>query len=163
FDGDGTLDLAVANSASGTVSIRLGNGAGGFTNAPDVAVGSFPATVAVGDLNGDGKPDLAVANFKSNTGSIRLGPGDGTFTTGPCRTVPDVSVGSGPPAGAVEDFDGDGKLALPVANALSNPLSIRRGTGTGAFPAAPDVPAGDLPESVAVGDLNGDGKLDLAA
>ena len=38
FNGDGRLDLAVANSGSGTVSILHGNGAGGFTLAQTVAV-----------------------------------------------------------------------------------------------------------------------------
>ena len=68
-------DLAVANQTNNTVSIRLGTGAGGFATAPDVVVGSGPASVAVGDFNGDGKQDLAVANATSNTMSIRLGTG----------------------------------------------------------------------------------------
>src|SRR5262249_53752260 len=63
FNGDGRQDLAVANANSGSVSIRLGDGAGGFSPAPDVAAGSFPVSVAVGDFNGDGRPDPAVARF----------------------------------------------------------------------------------------------------
>lgn len=43
FDGDGILDLAVANSASNTVTILRGNGSGGFAPFP-----GQPATVAVG-------------------------------------------------------------------------------------------------------------------
>ena len=49
-------------TGSDTVSVRLGDGAGGFTAAPDVAVGSIPKSVAVGDFNGDARADLAVVN-----------------------------------------------------------------------------------------------------
>ena len=45
-----------------TVSIRLGDGLGGFSGSTEVSVGSDPYSVAIGDFNGDGKQDLAVAN-----------------------------------------------------------------------------------------------------
>ena len=41
--------------------------------------GSFPESVAIGDLNGDGKADLATANGGSNTVSVLLNKGDGSF------------------------------------------------------------------------------------
>ena len=74
FDGDGNLDLGVANVNSNNVSIRLGNGDGTFTSpaTPEFSVGSLPQGVVVGDFNGDGRPDFASANFRSNTVSIRL-------------------------------------------------------------------------------------------
>jgi uncharacterized protein (UPF0548 family) len=159
FNGDGKLDLAVANGDGDTVSIRLGNGTGTFTNAPDVVVGGSPTSVAVGGFNGDGKLDLAVANGDGSTVSIRLGTGDGTFTN-----APDVVVGSLPFSVAVGDFNGDGKPDLATANSGngSNSVSIRLGNGDGTFTNAPDVPVGITPASVAVGDFNGDGKPDLA-
>src|SRR5262245_53184596 len=52
FNLDGIPDLAVANSDSATVSIRLGTGSGTFTSSPNVTVGVAPAFVAVGDFNG---------------------------------------------------------------------------------------------------------------
>jgi hypothetical protein len=54
------------------VSILLGNGDGTFATAVNLAVGSSPNEVTIGDLNGDGKPDLAAANFSSNDVSILL-------------------------------------------------------------------------------------------
>jgi hypothetical protein len=65
FNGDGKLDLAVANFDSNTVSILLGTGTGSFGAKTDFGTGSNPASVAVGDFNGDGKLDLAVANLVS--------------------------------------------------------------------------------------------------
>ena len=64
FNGDGKLDLAVANYNSATVSILLGTGTGSFGAKTDFGTGSIPSSVAVGDFNGDGKLDLAVANHE---------------------------------------------------------------------------------------------------
>ena len=79
FNGDGKLDLAVANVGSNNVSILLGTGTGSFGAATNFGVGSDPFSVAVGDFNGDGKLDLAVANFNSDNVSILLGTGTGSF------------------------------------------------------------------------------------
>ncbi len=65
FNGDGKLDLAVANFGSNTVSILLGTGTGSFGAKTDFDTGRGPASVAVGDFNGDGNLDLAVANLGS--------------------------------------------------------------------------------------------------
>ena len=59
FNGDGRLDLAVANSASNTVSILRGNANGTFQAAQNFATGAVPRSLAVGDFNKDGKLDLA--------------------------------------------------------------------------------------------------------
>ena len=67
-------DLAIANEGSGTITVYLGNGAGGFTQAPGspITVQTSPVSIAIADLNGDGKPDLAVANKGSNTVTVLL-------------------------------------------------------------------------------------------
>src|SRR5437870_489925 len=54
-NGDGKLDLALANHGSNTVSVLLGNGDGTFAAKQDFATGSAPFSVAVADVNGDGK------------------------------------------------------------------------------------------------------------
>ena len=163
FNGDGHLDLAVANSYSGTVSILLGDGSGNFTPAatPIVTVGHYPYSIAAGDLNGDGHVDLAVANFNDGTVSILLGDGTGNFT--PAAT-PTITVGHEPYSIAVGDFCGNGKLDLAVANSADNTVSILLGDGAGNFTAAATSPitVGVSPYSVAVGDFLGNGNLDLA-
>ena len=81
FNGDGKLDLAVANAGSGTVSILLGRRHGQLH--PGLVCRcavTHPDSLAVGDFNGDGKLDLAVANGVSGTVSILLGDGTGNFT-----------------------------------------------------------------------------------
>src|SRR5262249_46574313 len=72
LNGDGKSDLAVSNARSGTVSVLLGNGTGGFSTPTDFAVGTQPVSVVVSDFNGDGKKDLAIANHGSNDVSILI-------------------------------------------------------------------------------------------
>ena len=62
FNGDGRLDLAVANAVSNTVSVLLGNANGTFQPAQNSATGTGPQSMAVGDFNDDGKLDLVTAN-----------------------------------------------------------------------------------------------------
>ena len=82
FNGDGKQDLAIPrhspdSSTPGTVSIRLGDGSGGFSGSTEVSVGAEANSVAVGDFNGDGKQDLAIVcafgiSYTQGTVSIRL-------------------------------------------------------------------------------------------
>ena len=60
FNGDGKVDIAVANTGSSDVSILLGNSDGTFQPAVNFSAGNNPSAIAVGDFNGDGKLDLAV-------------------------------------------------------------------------------------------------------
>jgi hypothetical protein len=115
FNGDGTLDLAVANYYSNTVSVLLGNGDGSFQAAVNYAAGSLQSSVAVGDFNGDGALDLAVANYRSNDVSILLN--DNAWAAVPRRP------GGQPP--------GDGRAAAGAIEPRVAPVS--------ALPRAPDV------------------------
>ena len=65
LDGNGTLDLAVANYASNTVSVLAGIGDGTFAPQRTYVVGTNPIAIAIGALNGDGHPDLVVVNYTS--------------------------------------------------------------------------------------------------
>ena len=109
FNGDGKLDLAVANYGGygfpSTVSILLGDGRGNFTLASSPAAGDSPLSVAVGDFNGDGNLDLAVANEVGGCVSPVGGRHRRTFTL---TSSPDT--GDGPGSLAVGDFNGDDKL-----------------------------------------------------
>src|SRR5205823_3940948 len=78
-NGDGKLDLVVANAGSNNVSVLLGNGDGTFQAAKTFPVGNRLEFVALGDFNGDRKLDLAVASYNTNTVGVLFGVGDGTF------------------------------------------------------------------------------------
>ena len=155
FNGDGKLDLAVANFSSSTVSILLGNGDGTFQSHVDFPAGSQPISITAGDFNGDGKLDLALAG--GQVVSILLGNGDGTFS--PVKTYP----GSFPVWVITGDFNRDGKLDVATANAAADTVSIFLGNGDGTLQTRVDYATPAYAYSVATADMNGDGKLDLVA
>ena len=162
FNGDGKLDLAVADANSNAVSILLGNGDGSFKPHVDYpSGGNGPNSVAVGDLNADGNLDLVVANYNlfggSSIATVLLGNGDGTFSTGTSLTT-----GPTPRTAILADFNGDGKLDVVLANQDSSTISIFLGNGDGTFQPRVDFTTTFGPGSLSPGDLNGDGKLDLA-
>ena len=50
-----------------------------FAAQPAPATGTYPRSVALGDVNGDTKLDMVTANSGANNVSVLLGNGDGTF------------------------------------------------------------------------------------
>jgi hypothetical protein len=82
LNGDGNLDLVVANLNSSNVSVLLGNGNGTFAPARNFDVPSQPASVAIGDLNGDDVPDLVVISRSTASVYVSLGFIPPTVTAG---------------------------------------------------------------------------------
>ncbi len=162
FNGDGKADIAVvssAASATGNISILLGNGSGGFATPVNYAIGRSPEAIATGDFNGDGKADVVVADALDNTVSVLLGNGDGTF-----QTATTAATGTTPWAVAVGDFNHDGAQDLAVTNigVSANNVSVLLGNGNGTFRTPVNYPTGSQPLSVTVSDFNADGIPDLA-
>src|SRR6266851_4628550 len=143
FNGDGKVDLVVANAGNpgagdnGSVSILLGNGDGTFQLATNIPAGKNPISIAVGDFNGDSRLDLVVANQGGSTVSLLLGNGDGTF-----QSHLDYTAGSGPIAVAIGDFNGDSHLDLIVANGQTASGGLLLGNGDGTF--QPEVSYGNF-------------------
>ena len=71
FNGDGKQDFVTTNNGANNISVRLGDGIGGFAVAVNVGVGSSPEMVAVTDINRDGTLDMVVSNTSSNSISQR--------------------------------------------------------------------------------------------
>jgi len=169
FNGDGHIDLAVANLESNNISILLNNAGTGFLEPTNVPTGSEdPRALVSGDFNSDGKVDLATANLGDGMGnvSLLLGDGNGGFAAPIAVTVSAYSssftaaaFGSSPVSLAAADFNKDGNLDLAIADSGGNAL-VRRGNGNGTFqpPTALNAP-GQF--SILAEDLNGDGALDV--
>jgi len=168
FNGDGKMDVALAESSK--VNVFLGNGAGGFPSAPIALTLTAPASsMVVGDFNGDGSPDLAVGTIAASgmpgTGvTIFLNTADGTgnFSAGQSSTIiagPPVNEATQIVAG---DFNGDGKLDVAAANFSDGSVIILPGNGNGTFQQTLHMSVGTSPTAITAGDYNGDGKPDLA-
>jgi hypothetical protein len=158
LNGDGKLDLAVANFGASRVSVLLGNGDGSFGAATSFTVGPNPRGVVIADLSGDGRADLAVANDSSGTVSVLLGDGLGSFSPAVSYTA-----GSGSGRVAVADLNGDGRLDLVTSNYNALTISVLRGTGSGLFAAPVAYSTGggnNYPRDVVLSDMDGDGNLD---
>ena len=72
-------------------------------------------------------------------------------------------AGNEPVAVKTQDFNGDGRPDLALANSNSNDVSILLSYGLDGFSPAVNYPTGSSPVSLAVGDFNGDGKADLVS
>ena len=172
-NGDGQLDLIVANSSDNTVSVLLNSTPLGastprFAPPQSFAVGNGPFAMAVADVNGDGLPDVIVTNFLDDTVS---GAAEHHFPGrqhGQLRYPADFCHRPQPGLVTARDVNGDGRSDLIVANEGDNTLSVLLNTTTpGATKASFDgqqtFKTGTNPESVTAADLNGDGKADLIA
>jgi large repetitive protein len=151
-NGDGKLDLLVANSNIDTVSVWWGTGDGQFSGEIDYPTGATPFGLALGDLDNDGQPDLVTVNLNAKSVSVLLNEGAGTF--GQKVDYPVENAGSV----AIADLDGDGKLDVVTSNFYS--ASVLLGLGDGRLAAKVDYQTGQS-NSLALGDVNADGKLDI--
>ncbi|MBI3422191.1 MAG: VCBS repeat-containing protein [Acidobacteria bacterium] len=168
-NGDGKLDIITADAGDngGRVSVRLGDGMGGFGARTFFNLFGFgfntvePHDIVASDLNGDGKLDLITANFESDNAAVLL-----NNCTAPCATpsfANPVFYATGLNAGsvAVGDVNGDGKRDLVVTNHNSSNVSVLLGNGNGTFQTAVNFNPNGQPLAVTLGDVNGDGKPDL--
>ncbi len=154
FNNDGKMDFATANSASNNISLRLGNGAGGFGAILTIPAGVGVNAVTNGDFNNDGKQDLVYINPNLYSISLRLGNGLGGF--GAASTF---GVAVGPNALVSDDFNNDGKMDVATCN--SNTISVLLGNGLGSLGTAVSYTAGNQVLSIFSADFNNDGKKDL--
>jgi hypothetical protein len=162
FNGDGNLDLAIANHGVKLVTVLLGNGKGQFSFAPgspfNVESNPHPHGIAVADFNGDKKPDLAIDSWAENKVLLLFGKGDGTFQMPGMK----FDVGERPYQRLrTADVNGDGNADIVTSNFDAASVSVLFSDGRGNF-TRKDFPVPPDPFGIAIADLNGDQHPDIA-
>ncbi len=152
----GVLDLVTANQGSGTVSVLLGNGSGGFAAAVSYTACTGAHEPALADLDGDSDIDIAVACWGSTTIRVLANNGSGVFTSAATPTS-----GSAPHSVVALDADGDGDRDLAVANHGADSVTIMRNDGAMSFVSQAAIGVGGAPHSIRSADVDADGDADL--
>jgi hypothetical protein len=188
YDGDGWLDLYVANDATpNQLWINRHDGtfkdegllSGTAVNASGNPEGSMG--IASGDFDRDGDEDLFVTNIAGETFALYVNDGKGSFDDGRAKaglTAPTAAfTGFGT---EWLDYDNDGWLDLFAANGAVNVIDAQRGqpapfrmrnllfhnTRDGRFAdvtkaAGPAFQRAEIGRGAAFGDLDNDGDLDI--
>jgi hypothetical protein len=172
FNGDGNLDVAVANHGNDNLGesmmVFFGNGKGALghpTSYPfKVKDPGGPQSVAAGDLAGKGRADLALGVStvsKSNPSFVAIFLNDGT---GKFKLSGKYFAGGDEPSAiAIADLNGDGRFDIAVA--ADDALGILLNMGGGQFGKVAVYPTcsgcGNL-DTLTIADFDVDGNLDVA-
>ncbi|HFD80524.1 MAG TPA: VCBS repeat-containing protein, partial [Gammaproteobacteria bacterium] len=162
LNGDTNEDVVCVNADnSGTVSVLLSDGTGGFTKV-NYPVGVQPRTVSIGDLDGDGDNDLVVTNTDTpGTGSVTilLNNGSGAFTEAAGSPI-DIEAMAGtdaePSAAVIAQLNSttDSNADIAIGNDVTNNVQILLGDGTGGFTKGNTIAVGTKPIAIDAGSLN---------
>jgi hypothetical protein len=157
---DGKADIVVLNTNDSTVGVLLGTGTGTFQAVTTYAVGSYsyPAGLALADVNSDGRADVLVANNTTSSVGVLL-----SRSTGGLGTATQISTGSRSPQSITTgDMNGDGKLDIIFGTSAGDiVVLLNSGTGTFTLTTTSYPSGGSSVQRVKVGDVNNDGKLDV--
>ncbi|WP_345951956.1 FG-GAP-like repeat-containing protein [Mucilaginibacter sp. PAMB04274] len=128
IDGDGKVDIVVANQDENTLSIFRNTATAGVINQQSLAgkvtisTALGPVKVASADMDGDGKADLVVANLNAKTVSVFKNIAEpGAILETSFLPKVDFDIGASPVDIAIADIDNDGLLDMAV---LAGPSSL---------------------------------------
>ncbi|MCA9284014.1 MAG: VCBS repeat-containing protein [Phycisphaerales bacterium] len=163
FNGDGVVDVVVANETKNTIDVLINDGRGTFEVAESLGAGEGPTGVNPGDLDNDKDLDIIAVNtgFATLAGeepkpsvSVYLNLAS-QKQSGFGPRIP-YEVGQGASAVATGDLNGDGLPDSVSANTISGTISVLVGDVGGTFHPAVELPAAGFPTAIALGDFDSD-------
>ncbi|MBT5738558.1 MAG: hypothetical protein HN891_01100 [Planctomycetes bacterium] len=167
-DGDGDLDMAVANDFLTPQKLLINNGIGFFTDESAARIPQFNMSsshCSFGDIDDDGDLDLwftrgGSTRFGSGQAQLWINDGNGFFSNETSQRLPQQNV-SAPMDSIFGDLDGDLDLDMIEGHRDSNSkLYINQG-GVFIDATSGNLPADSNTYSYDLGDLDGDGDLDV--
>lgn len=154
---DGRTDLVFCNYADNTITVKLGDGEGGFGVNQSIPTTAGPEALSVGDVNQDGRPDVVVAHrlgtsLPYDEVTVHLNLGSGTIA--PVGTAHSI-IGKAPREIVLRDVNKDGRLDIVTVNQQTNNVSVLLGTAgpTTWFAAATVFAVQNEPLGLALADL----------
>ncbi|NNC19283.1 DUF4215 domain-containing protein [Corallococcus exiguus] len=176
-NGDGKLDILVANAESGStqtpsgsLSVFLGNGDASVQSEVNYGSASLSSNAVVAvDVDGDGWLDAVTVNGQTNlpliNGNISVYKNLGSSAPGTFGAPTSFTTGT---PGSVHlctgDFDDDGVADIATTSVTQNQVSVLFGTGAGNFGAPTFIgiqSTGGAQSTIACRDLNSDGFSDI--
>lgn len=170
-NGDGALDIIIAQDFNRRPALLINDGAGNFTDQtqtrmPDITLSSSRAQFA--DVNNDGHLDIYLTNggatnrMGSGQGKLFINDGNGFFTDQTAARMPGAANITWPSDCIFGDIDGDFDLDLRVASAssIAGQSKMYRNNGAGVFTTM-SMPLDNSCWSYDFGDIDGDDDLDL--
>src|SRR5205085_11057933 len=125
FNHDGKVDLAVKNHFT-SISIKLGNGLGGFTGSVQIPTLSSGATqLRSGDLNGDGFTDLIAGLGNDTSIAVYISKGNGSFYDQTYINADNAPTYDNVNGLAIGDMNGD---SIPDIVSCSSYIHVLKGT-----------------------------------
>lgn len=126
LDGDDKPDIAISNATGKTLSVFRNNSSAGTITLEtkiDYTANGTPAGLSIADIDGDTRPEIVIGDaanssvqvFKNNSTSGNISFSGVTYTTG----IRSDCV-------AINDFDGDGKNDVAIADKNSNAIQVLR-------------------------------------
>jgi subtilisin-like proprotein convertase family protein len=147
FNGDGNLDLVVANFGADSISVFFGIGGGAFQLNQNLTTGAGPVAIEIANLNGDNFPDIATANYNSDSSTVFNGSANGTFGSGGSS-----SAGANPISLVAGDFLAGNQNRLAFALSGNNQVVVQFSNF---------FIVGSNPNAIAKGDFDRDTLVDL--
>lgn len=163
-DGDGALDVVIANDVGAPSMVYRNDGRGNFTWLASLGTGGQPRrAVALGDLDQDGDLDAVLVGLGQD--HIYFNENGRRWTEqilGSSRAAPMPGQAGRATATVLSDLDGDGDLDIVVPGRYEAENRIFMNDGKGGFSDIRRFGVGSEDAiSVAVGDVDGDGDPDI--